>query len=122
MNPLIALLMLSSLAGGAVSTYKNEQYQKKVEAANEKQRKQNERKGLQEAMARTLGVDALPYEKSVAMPKAPDNTWSDILQAGASAGAQGLSQSQASQMYPMSNGYENSVPRIPRRTQQGYIL
>lgn len=122
MNTLIALLTLASLIGGGVSTYKNRKYQKGVEASNEKQRKQDERKGLQGAMSRALGVDVLPYEKPVAQPKTPDTTWSDMLQAAGSAGAQGLSQYQGSRMYPMETTQQPTTTRIPRRVSQGYIL
>lgn len=122
MNTLIALLTLASLIGGGVSTYKNRKYQKGVEESNEKQRQQDERKGLQGAMSRALGVDVLPYEKQIQKPKAPNTTWSDMLQAAGSAGAQGLSQYQGSQMYPMTPETQNPLSRIPRRTQQGYIL
>jgi hypothetical protein len=123
MNTLIALLTLASLIGGGVSTYKNQKYKKASDVAEEKQRKQDERKGLQGAIARTLGVDTMPYEKPVAAPKAPDTMWSDMLQAGASSGAQGLSQYQGSKMYPMDYPQPTTAtPKTPRRTPQGYAL
>lgn len=118
MNTLIALMTALSILGGGVSTYKKGKYQKRAESAKEDQRKQDDRKGLQGAMARALGVDVVPYEKQVAMPKAPNTMWSDMLQAGASAGAQGLSQYQANKMYPMEypQQYPSTKKYLPKTT------
>jgi hypothetical protein len=112
MNPLALIMLVAQIANMASQgskAAKADEYTKKSEAAAKEDTRKREALALRDAMARTLGVDVMPYEqRGVDQPDKPSTLWEDVTSGVGQAVSNAAASNWADKMYQNSQNQTNA--------------